>query len=428
VKTAVLALALVAGCDACGKQTAPPPPVPSAEGPGERAPRPKTALAGKDPWRSLIAWTDSRVAVSSTVDNPRDLPEHLIDRKASTAWNGRTGDLVGAWMAFRVPQEARVRQIRITCGFDAHGPDVAGKRGSDLFTLNQRIKKLRITRDGEPLRDVELDVDKRDAQTIDVDAAGGDFVLTVIEVVPGTKKEWRELVVSELDVVGAPGKALRPTAHTPRVRVGSLDAPDPGASDAAPESLPRGPYPSLDAFCKKWLEVYTPVMKEVAADERFPCQGLHAECTHRPAAAVVAPTFRSAALVTTSEKSTKLALALEIQQGWYVDSLVLDDSERCVLGDPEQREAALVSLEPPKDGVVHATIDTKSFAPMYQRELDDGGTEQAMWLAVWADRTLYACRMEGAGEGAAPACRKDHVLLEFHGEGTVPDVSKWSKP
>lgn len=412
MRKAIVALALVAGCDACGKKTAPPP---SAEGSGERAPReastPKKALAGKDGWRSLIAWTDSRVAVSSTVDNPRDLPEHLIDRKAETAWNGRTGDLVGGWMAFRVPQAARVRQIRVTCGFDK----------KDLFTQNQRMKKLHLTRNGEPLRDVELDVEDRRPQTIDVDADGGDFVMTVTEVVPGTKKEWRELVVSELDVVGVPGAALRASPHTPRVRVGSLDAPEPGA-DASPESLPNGPYPSLDAYCKKWLEAYTPVMAAVRADPRFPCEELRAECTHAPITGSIAPAFRGAALVTTSEKATRLALALETQQGWYVNALVLDDSERCVLGDPGQTEAKLVSLVAAKD-TVDATVDTKSFAPMYQRELDDGGFENAMWLAVSAERTLHVCRLEGT----APVCRKDHVLLEFHGEGEVPDPSKWSK-
>ena len=55
---------------------------------------------------SLIPWTESRVAVSSTVDNPKDYPEHLLDGKLDTAWNGKTGDLTG-FIAFRVPREMR---------------------------------------------------------------------------------------------------------------------------------------------------------------------------------------------------------------------------------------------------------------------------------------------------------------------------------
>jgi hypothetical protein len=56
----------------------------------------------------LLHATPALVAVSSRVDNPRDLPEFLVDGRAVTAWNGRTGDLVGGYMAFRVPADAVV--------------------------------------------------------------------------------------------------------------------------------------------------------------------------------------------------------------------------------------------------------------------------------------------------------------------------------
>lgn len=411
---ALALLAAPAGCDACGRSSATPPKPAPVE-----ASTPKQPLAERDSYRSLLHWTDARVAVSSTVDNPRDYPEHLVDGKPETAWNGRTGDLAGGWMAFRVPEAARVRQIRVTCGFDK-----VGKDGVDLFTANHRIAKLRVTRNGAPLvdHDVVLDTSRRAPQTIGVDVAGGDFVLTVVETVPGTKKEWRELVVSELDVVGAPGAALLASPRTPRVRVGSLDArtPEdsaPGGPDASAETLPPGPYPSLDAYCRRWLAAYEPIMQAVRADERFPCEGLRAECTHAPVAGTP-----HAALVTTSAKVTKTALALETQAGWTTDAIVLDESERCVLGDPGTSRGSIASLTP-EDAGAEVVVDQRTYAPMFQRELDDGGWENAFWMAATARRTLYVCRTDGA----APACREARVVARWAGEGEAPDPSEWER-
>jgi hypothetical protein len=132
---------------------------------------------------SLLAWTDSRVVVSSTVDNPRDFPEHLIDHDPSTAWNGKTGNLVGGFIGFRVPKEARVDRIRITCGFDKISGD-----NKDLFTANHRIKKVRITRDLELMKEVTLDTERRELQSIPIHGRGGDYKIEVLETVPGTNR------------------------------------------------------------------------------------------------------------------------------------------------------------------------------------------------------------------------------------------------
>src|SRR5262249_51518785 len=47
------------------------------------------------PTVDLLLETEVKITVSSRVDNPRDYPEHLVDGRPETAWNGKTGDLNG---------------------------------------------------------------------------------------------------------------------------------------------------------------------------------------------------------------------------------------------------------------------------------------------------------------------------------------------
>lgn len=63
---------------------------------------------------NLLTSTPTTVAVSSTVANANILPEHLVDGKLATAWNSRTGELVGSWIAVRVPPDAKVKTIKLT--------------------------------------------------------------------------------------------------------------------------------------------------------------------------------------------------------------------------------------------------------------------------------------------------------------------------
>jgi hypothetical protein len=148
---------------------------------------------------NLLYTTDAAVAVSSKVDNPKDFPEHLVDGKPETAWNGKTGDLRG-WIAFRIPPNARIAWITLSTGFDKN----------DLFTQNHRIKKIRIMRNKENVREVDLDVEQRAPQKIPLAVDGGEIRIDVLETVPGTKKEWKELTVSELAVWGDPRDAKLP--------------------------------------------------------------------------------------------------------------------------------------------------------------------------------------------------------------------------
>jgi len=166
----------------------------------------------------LLHRVATTVAVSSTVANPRILPHHLVDGDPATAWNSRTGDLVGAWIAIRLPPEAHVDVIRLSAGFT----QVDNK--ADLFTMNPRIRKLRVSRNGKRLFEKQLNIESRALQDLPVDAPGGDFRIEVAEIVPGSKPSWREICVSELEVWGTPPPGTPVGQTTPAVRVGSLDA------------------------------------------------------------------------------------------------------------------------------------------------------------------------------------------------------------
>lgn len=166
----------------------------------------------------LLWMTNAKVAVSSRVSNPRDVPLHIADHKPETAWNGKTGDLAGAWIAFRVPKDAHVDHILISAGFDKKTDK------EDLFLANHRITRLRLTHDGAKMRDVDLDPAVRTPQRIDVGASGGDYKLEVLAVAAGSHAGWRELTVSELAVLGTSTRMrARDRVGPPIVVVGGLD-------------------------------------------------------------------------------------------------------------------------------------------------------------------------------------------------------------
>jgi hypothetical protein len=157
------------------------------------------------------------VAVSSTVDNARIKPDHLIDGKLDTAWNSATGE-ANPWIAVRIPAGAHVTAIKMTVGFTA-----VDKKLGDLFTENIRIQKVALSRDGRKLLETTLDIENRDLQTLELNAGGGDYRIDVLTTVPGSKKTWKEVAVSELEVWGTPDPAAKP-AKALAVRIGDLDA------------------------------------------------------------------------------------------------------------------------------------------------------------------------------------------------------------
>jgi hypothetical protein len=177
------------------------------------ATRPATALSNVN----LLHMVPARIAVSSAVRNPHDFPEYLVDNHLETAWNSRTGDLVGGWIDFQIPKDAKVRSIELTSGYSR----VKGK--DDLFLQNHRISRIELIRDGQSLGEFPLDVNQRGLQPIAVAGEGGIYRILVKATVPGTRRDWRELAVSELRVMGDPGKELRPPEERIQVAVGGLE-------------------------------------------------------------------------------------------------------------------------------------------------------------------------------------------------------------
>lgn len=182
---------------------------------GQSAPAADLSRALRDV--NLLQVTYAQVAVSSAIRNPRDFPEFLIDNHLDTAWNSQTGDLIGGWMAFRLPAEATIHRIELTAGYDRV------KDKTDLFSANHRITRVEVLRGKESLGLFNLDPNVRGLQTLAVSGPGGDYQLIVRSTKPGTRKDWRELAVSELRVIGDPGKARRPPDQPLGVAIGSLD-------------------------------------------------------------------------------------------------------------------------------------------------------------------------------------------------------------
>lgn len=228
---------------------------------------------------NLLDLVPSVVAVSSAVHNPHDFPEHLVDGRVDTAWNGKTGDLVGGWIAFRVPKDARVRRIEMTAGYDKV------KGGVDLFTANHRITKVALYRDGTKLGEHALDPNVRTAQPIAVDGPGGDYKIEVLATLPGSKPEWRELVVSELRVVGDPGKERRAAKDPVRVRVGGLDnEPEKIHVQDVDASQLVGPERGIAELCNAYLRSVAAQKASLEEQARVYDLALHGpSCKEAPA-------------------------------------------------------------------------------------------------------------------------------------------------
>ncbi len=253
---------------------------------------------------NLLWGGPSSVSVSSTVANKSDRPSQLVDGVAATAWNGATGDLVGASITFAVPADAAITELVITAGFD--GTSSAGK---DLFTSNYRLRKLRI----DPLpgtkvpagtpREWTLDPAVRTPQRLPfaIPAHAPDapptamtgFTLVVLEADPGTERGWKELAVSEFAVLGQLGARRWSVPQPPEVAV---------ARAPREVRLPTDePSPPFDAFvgtltprpesaCAAFEAAIAPAFAKIDPNYIFPkpwCKpGAPQKATGTPAASV----------------------------------------------------------------------------------------------------------------------------------------------
>jgi hypothetical protein len=194
--------ALLAGCH---KDTSAPAPAPAVApaSPKDAAPQLVELLHG----------SAAKIVVSSQVANAAIKPEHLVDRDLNTAWNSRTGELVGAWMEITVPDGATIEELRMTAGHTGKGP-----KGEDYFTMNPRIRTVSVLAGDKALGTFPLDIAKRDLQTLHVHATGTVRV-RIDRIEAGSKKTWRETCVSELEAWGTLPPGTKPIAQTPPVTV-----------------------------------------------------------------------------------------------------------------------------------------------------------------------------------------------------------------
>jgi hypothetical protein len=185
----------------------------------------------------LLRALPSTVLVSSTLGNPRLGPDKLVDGDLATAWNSRTGDLVGGWIAFRVGGSyTEVLDVALTAGFTKQGRE-------DLFTENPRIARVRVYVGPRALGEADLDVQSRTLQSLPFVGRGGFWRIEVVRVVPGTRASWRELSITELRVRGRSPDAIE-GSHVPDVQVGllpTIDAGPPPVDDTGPATAAPGP-------------------------------------------------------------------------------------------------------------------------------------------------------------------------------------------
>ncbi|MFO0639930.1 MAG: hypothetical protein U0183_12010 [Polyangiaceae bacterium] len=272
--------------------------------------------AKTEPEIELLHAVPCVVAVSSKVDNPKDFPEHLVDGKLETAWNGKTGDL-GGYIAFRTPKEARVRRISLTVGFD---------RGA-LFEKNHRIKKVRISREGRVLFERVLDPSARGFQDIALDEAGGDFKIDVLETAPGTEKTWNELVVSELRVFGLANGAKENPVHMPELAIGSLDGAPPRREPVPGKPAP-GPFATVTELCLDYTKAMAKPIDSAFPGDRYPGKIAAPHCTLAsdppPSTAGEGSPFKSAKVVRIHDPAMERArLVLETDKGFSLTQVEL---------------------------------------------------------------------------------------------------------
>lgn len=385
-----------------------PTPAPSASAPPVAASAAPSDAASAREIVNLLYFTPSKVAVSSKVANPRDFPDHLVDGKPETAWNGKTSDLVGGFVAFRVPEDAHVDHVTLSAGFDA-----VSKTAGDLFVQNHRIASVRVERDGATLRTVALDPSQRKPQTIPIGTAGGDFKLVVEKVVPGTKAGWKELTVSELAVLGSPGKDRYPRAVPPVVVVGTLASEPPPRLGADAGTVADGPYPSLPAFCATYEKAIAPRFE--AGKNEYPGAIDPPYCTPKgPLAAKLAEPFLEAALVhlvTYEQEETRVAL--RTKGGFYVTKIVTEIEEMRNPGCAGRTYASLgkVELVPTALG---SALEVETLLDVHENPWPtydgDGGFETLPGSSA-RTRSIALCRVDGAG---VPRCKETVV-----GEGRV---------
>ncbi|MCB9614131.1 MAG: hypothetical protein H6722_16965 [Sandaracinus sp.] len=192
----------------------------------------------------LLHAVGTELAVSSAYRNLRQQVERLVDGNPESAWNSATGDLTGAWIEVRLPADAEVTGIGLIPGF------ARISNGSDLFTGNHRVAEIRVLREGTEVGRFPVPNERPELVTIPVRGRGGVWRIELTGLRPGTRSDWREVCVSELQVLGR-APSVAPGTRVPRVAIGSLpDAPTVAPVDVA--ALERAQRRDLTFLVREW--------------------------------------------------------------------------------------------------------------------------------------------------------------------------------
>jgi hypothetical protein len=150
----------------------------------------------------------------------------------------------------------------------------------------------------KPEEIVALDPEARTFQSVPVGQPGGVICLYVVETVPGTRTEWRELVVSELRAMGRPGAARRDLRYPIDVSDFRLAPPfvtrdDPGLRRAFAEgaevelstdeveSLRDQPYRSIESLCAAYVRMWRSRVQS-SKDSHWPGNDRFVACRELP--------------------------------------------------------------------------------------------------------------------------------------------------
>lgn len=215
------------------------------------APQPPTptppAVVVPPPELDLLHAVRSDLAASSAYRNQSSQVASLIDGDLETAWNSRTGELVGAAIEVRLPADVHVNAIAMTAGFTHM------QRDTDLFTGNHRVARIRVLHDGTEVGSFPLDVNVRTLQRLPLQGTGGVYRIEVTEVLAGTRDTWRETCISELQILGTAPNAM-PGTRIPHLTVGAL----PAAAVVTPpsrEAVARAHRQRVASIERQWLEL-----------------------------------------------------------------------------------------------------------------------------------------------------------------------------
>ncbi|MEM1413456.1 MAG: discoidin domain-containing protein [Myxococcota bacterium] len=194
-----------------------PAPSPAAE-PAEAEPTeaPEAApaaspFADQRGWIELQRVVEVQASASSHYRGDATQLEKLFDGDYATAWNSATmaeGATAPETLTLTLPEGVKVHAIGLTAGYTKTTPT------RDLFTANRRIEEV-VVRHGDRTWEATLLTDDREIQDVEVEGGGGEWVIELRSWVDGERPDWREMVVSELRVLGELGEAPATTNLPP---------------------------------------------------------------------------------------------------------------------------------------------------------------------------------------------------------------------